>query len=90
MTDKSLTYRDSGVDIAKGSEAVRRIQELAASTRRAEVVDDIGNFAGAFQVGTQTIMAGADGVGSKLLVAQALNIHDTVGIDLVAMNVNDL
>lgn len=64
---------------------------MAATTRRPEVTAGIGGFAGAFQLsGAETIVAGADGVGSKILLAQALGRDDTVGIDLVAMNVNDI
>lgn len=88
---KHLTYRDAGVDISRGNDAVTRIKAIAQTTRRPEVMGGIGSFAGAFrwdQAGT--LLAGADGVGSKLLLAQALNRHDTVGIDLVAMNVNDV
>ncbi len=88
---KHLTYRDAGVDIARGAEAVRRIKPLAASTLRSEVIGEIGGFAGGFRLAEPcTLLAGADGVGSKLLIAQALQRHDTIGIDLVAMNVNDI
>ncbi len=88
---KSLTYRDAGVDIKKGSQAVERIKAIAETTHRPEVMGGIGSFAGAFHwADSGTLLAGADGVGSKLLVAQAVGRHDTVGIDLVAMNVNDV
>ncbi len=88
---KHLTYRDAGVDITRGNEAVNRIKAIAESTHRPEVMGGIGSFSGAFRWDDAgTLLAGADGVGSKLLVAQALDRHDTVGIDLVAMNVNDI
>ncbi len=88
---KPLTYRDAGVDIGRGAEAVQRIKPLAALTHRAEVIGEIGGFAGGFRWSQPgTLLAGADGVGSKLLVAQAMGRHDTIGIDLVAMNVNDI
>lgn len=91
MKPKSLTYKDVGVDIDRGNAAVKKIQPLAQSTRRPEVISGIGGFSGAFRMEEPgTIVAGADGVGSKLLVAERLNRHDTVGIDLVAMNVNDV
>jgi phosphoribosylformylglycinamidine cyclo-ligase len=89
-----LTYRDSGVDIDAGNEAVRRIRKLVESTRRPEQIDGLGGFAGltGLPPGIQdpVLVSCADGVGSKLLVAIALDRHDTVGIDAVAMNINDL
>lgn len=89
-----LSYREAGVDIDAGNEAVRRIKQLVASTRRPEQLDDIGGFAGmmALPKGVQepVLVSCADGVGTKLLVAIAMGRHDSVGIDLVAMNVNDL
>jgi phosphoribosylformylglycinamidine cyclo-ligase len=89
-----LTYRDSGVDIDAGNEAVRRIRELVASTRRPEQIEGLGGFAGltGLPAGMRdpVLVSCADGVGSKLLIAIALDRHDTVGIDAVAMNVNDL
>ncbi len=91
---KPLSYRDSGVDIDAGNEAVRRIRKLVASTRRPEQLDDIGGFAGMIGlpagVEEPVLVSCADGVGTKLLVAIEAGKHDTVGIDLVAMNVNDL
>ncbi len=93
-TPKSLSYRDAGVDIDAGNEAVRRIRSLVASTRRPEQLGDIGGFAGMIGLPsgmkTPVLVSCADGVGTKLLVAIAAGVHDTVGIDLVAMNVNDL
>ncbi|MDA8195264.1 MAG: phosphoribosylformylglycinamidine cyclo-ligase [Thermaerobacter sp.] len=68
-----------------------RIRPLAETTRRPEVVAGIGGFAGAFRVDQPTtVLAGTDGVGSKILIAQALHRDETIGIDLVAMNVNDV
>jgi phosphoribosylformylglycinamidine cyclo-ligase len=90
----ALTYRAAGVDIDAGNEAVRRIRRLVASTRRPEQLDDIGGFAGMIGLPTgfarPTLVSCADGVGTKLLVAIAMDKHDTIGIDAVAMNVNDL
>ena len=89
-----LSYRASGVDIDAGNEAVRRIKALCAATRRPEQIGDIGGFAGLFGLprglAEPLLVACTDGVGTKLLVAIAMDRHDTVGIDLVAMNVNDL
>ncbi len=93
-THTDLRYRDAGVDIDAGNEAVRRIKSLVAQTRRPEQLDGLGGFAG--MIGLPTGMAEpilvscTDGVGTKLLVAIAMDRHDSVGIDLVAMCVNDL
>jgi phosphoribosylformylglycinamidine cyclo-ligase len=89
-----LTYRAAGVDIDAGDEAVRRLAPWARSTYRPEVLGDIGAFAGFFRVPRgyrePVLLASTDGVGSKLRVAFLANRHDTIGIDLVAMGVNDL
>lgn len=89
-----LTYRDAGVDIDAGNLAVQRIRSLVASTRQPEQIGDLGGFAGLFGLpsGLQepVMVACTDGVGTKLLVAITCERHDTVGIDLVAMSVNDL
>ncbi|NMP22608.1 phosphoribosylformylglycinamidine cyclo-ligase [Sulfobacillus harzensis] len=85
-----MTYEASGVSIERGNQAVDWIKPLAQSTRRPEVVADVGGFAGAFRLGGEDLLAGADGVGSKLLLAKELGRFDTIGIDLVAMNVNDV
>jgi phosphoribosylformylglycinamidine cyclo-ligase len=91
---KPLTYRDAGVDIDAGDEAVRRIAPLAKSTHRPEVIGGIGAFAGFVRVPTgyrePVLVSSTDGVGSKLKVGFLADRHDTVGIDLVAMGVNDL
>lgn len=90
-----LTYRDAGVDIDAGEELVRRIGPLAASTRRPGVLAGIGGFGGLFglrEAGFEdpVLVSGTDGVGTKLKVAFLCDRHDTVGIDLVAMCVNDV
>jgi len=89
-----LTYREAGVDITAGDEAVRRIGPLAASTRRPEVLGGIGAFAAFVTIPPgyrePVLVSATDGVGTKLHVAFAADRHDTVGIDLVAMGVNDL
>jgi phosphoribosylformylglycinamidine cyclo-ligase len=89
-----LTYRLAGVDIGAGDEAVRRLAPWARATYRPEVLGDIGAFAGFFRAPRRyrdpVFAASTDGVGSKLRVAFLAGRHDTVGIDLVAMGVNDL
>jgi phosphoribosylformylglycinamidine cyclo-ligase len=90
MSREGWTYEKAGVSIDRGHRAVDRIRELARKTRRQEVVADVGGFAGVFRVGAEELVAGADGVGSKILVAEALNRWETIGVDLVAMNVNDI
>jgi phosphoribosylformylglycinamidine cyclo-ligase len=91
---KPLTYKQSGVDIEAGDEAVRRIAPLARATFRPEVLSEIGAFAGFVRVPQgyrdPVLVSSTDGVGSKLKVAFLADRHDTVGIDLVAMGVNDL
>jgi phosphoribosylformylglycinamidine cyclo-ligase len=89
-----LTYRSAGVDIEAGDEAVRRIAPLARATFRPEVLGGIGAFAGFVAVPAgyrePVLVSSTDGVGTKLKVAFMADRHDTVGIDLVAMSVNDL
>jgi len=91
-----LTYRDSGVDTAEGARAVDRIRADVRSTYRPEVIGDIGGFGGLFSAAAlkgmdePVLVSGTDGVGTKLLLAQLLGKHDTVGVDLVAMCVNDI
>ena len=89
-----ITYRQAGVDIDVGDEFVRRIGPLARRTRIPEVLSDVGGFAGLCAVPTGLVdpilVSGTDGVGTKLKVAFATGVHDTVGIDLVAMCVNDV
>ena len=91
----TLTYRDAGVDIDAGNELVKRIGPLAAATRRPGVLAGLGGFGGLFglkEAGFEdpVLVSGTDGVGTKLKLAFATSRHDTVGIDLVAMCVNDI
>ena len=90
----ALTYRSAGVDIDAGSEVVDRIRALVNRTRRPEQIDQLGGFAGMIglpeEVEQPALVSCTDGVGTKLLVAIAMDRHDTIGIDAVAMNVNDL
>jgi phosphoribosylformylglycinamidine cyclo-ligase len=89
-----LTYRDAGVDIDAGDESVRRIVPLARRTHRPEVLGGIGAFASFVRVppglSEPVLVSSTDGVGSKLKLAFLADRHDTVGIDLVAMGVNDV
>ncbi len=89
-----LTYRDSGVDIAAGDALVERIKPLARKTMRPEVLGGIGGFGALVEVSKKfknpVMVAGTDGVGTKLKLAFRLKKHDTIGIDLVAMSVNDI
>jgi len=90
-----LTYKDAGVDIEAGDALVERIKPLAARTLRPEVVSGVGGFGGLFALPPgkyrePVLVSGTDGVGTKLLIARAAGKHDTVGIDLVAMSVNDV
>jgi phosphoribosylformylglycinamidine cyclo-ligase len=90
----SLTYRDAGVDIDAGDELVERIKPLAMSTRIPEVVADVGGFAGLCglpsDIEDPLLVSGTDGVGTKIKLPAAMGKHDTIGIDLVAMSVNDI
>jgi len=97
MTTKnsaSLTYRDAGVDIDAGEALVDRIKPLAAKTMRAGVMAGIGGFGALFEVPKRfkepVLVSGTDGVGTKLRLAFEWQRHDTVGVDLVAMSVNDI
>src|SRR5207249_837189 len=94
MTDKGLTYRDAGVDIDEGDALVERIKPHARRTLRPEVLAGIGGFGGLFEVPKgyrePVLVAGTDGVGTKLKLAFGSDRHETVGIDLVAMSVNDV
>jgi phosphoribosylformylglycinamidine cyclo-ligase len=89
-----LTYKQSGVDIDAGDALVERIKPLAAATRIAEVVSDVGGFAGLCRVPADVedpvLVSGTDGVGTKLKIAFATGVHDTIGFDLVGMCVNDV
>lgn len=90
----SLTYRDAGVDIDAGNELVSRIKNTAARTRRPEVLGGLGGFGAMVSIPAgykdPVLVSGTDGVGTKLRLAMQLQKHDTIGIDLVAMCVNDL
>ncbi|WP_438006648.1 phosphoribosylformylglycinamidine cyclo-ligase [Sorangium sp. So ce321] len=90
----SVTYREAGVDIDAGDALVERIKRLAKPTRTPEVLADVGGFAGLCMLpgglSEPVLVSGTDGVGTKLKVAFATGVHDTVGIDLVAMCVNDV
>ena len=90
----AISYKDAGVDIEAGDALVDRIAPLAKRTRIPEVLGDVGGFAGLCRVPSDVdepvLVSGTDGVGTKLKVAFATGVHDTVGIDLVAMCVNDV
>ena len=91
----SLTYKDSGVDITKGNQLIEKIKPIAKSTLRPGVLGGLGGFGAMFEIPLEkyknpVLISGTDGVGTKLKVAEMLNKHDTIGIDLVAMCVNDL
>jgi phosphoribosylformylglycinamidine cyclo-ligase len=90
----SEAYRRAGVNIDAADSVIARIRAFTNATKREGVLSEIGGFGGLFQVSKNyndpVLVSGADGVGTKILLAQRLGIHDTVGIDLVAMNVNDV
>ncbi|GGY32451.1 phosphoribosylformylglycinamidine cyclo-ligase [Bacterioplanes sanyensis] len=95
MSEKqSLSYKDAGVDIDAGNALVERIKGVAKRTRRPEVMAGLGGFGALFELPQgyrqPVLVSGTDGVGTKLRLAMDLNKHDTIGIDLVAMCVNDL
>jgi len=94
-TDKSLTYRQAGVNINAAEQLVRAIKPLAAATARPGADADLGGFGGLFDIGAAgfidpILVAATDGVGTKLKVAIETGQHDGIGVDLVAMCVNDL
>ncbi len=90
----SLSYRDAGVDIDAGDALVENIKPFAKRTMRPEVLGGIGGFGALFDISKKyrepVLVSGTDGVGTKLKLAFEMNQHDTVGIDLVAMSVNDI
>ena len=92
---EGLTYREAGVDISRGNQAVELIKPLVKKTYRPEVLSGLGGFGALFALNTEkyknpVLVSGTDGVGTKLAVAHRLNRHDTIGIDCVAMCVNDI
>lgn len=92
---KKTTYKSAGVDIDKANEFVECIKPMIKTTARKEVVAGIGGFGGLFHLDSQKfknpiLVSSTDGVGTKLRVAQLMDKHDTIGIDLVAMSVNDV
>ncbi|GGQ46727.1 phosphoribosylformylglycinamidine cyclo-ligase [Couchioplanes azureus] len=92
---RTVTYADAGVSIHAGERAVELLKSKVKKTTRPEVMGDLGGFAGLFKLDTQKykspiLASSTDGVGTKLVIAQQLDIHDTIGIDLVAMVVDDL
>ncbi|KAF7560331.1 hypothetical protein G7046_g3828 [Stylonectria norvegica] len=94
--ETAMTYAGAGVDIQAGNDFVEKIKKAVASTKRAGADAEIGGFGGEVDLsqcgypGAPIIVGAIDGVGTKLMIAQVMKRHDTVGIDLVAMNVNDL
>jgi phosphoribosylformylglycinamidine cyclo-ligase len=92
---KSLSYRDSGVDIDAGNRLIEKIKPAVARTRRPEVLAGLGGFGALFELPLEryrnpVLVAGTDGVGTKLKLAIETGLHDSIGIDLVAMCVNDI
>lgn len=92
---EKITYKDSGVDIGRANSFVEKIKPLVKAASRREVMSGIGGFGGLFHLDISKIkdpvlVSSTDGVGTKLKIAQLMNKHDTVGIDLVAMSVNDV
>jgi len=95
QNQESLNYKSAGVDIEAGNALVERIKPIAARTRTAGVMAGLGGFGSLFELPLDryrqpVLVSGTDGVGTKLKLANELNIHDTIGIDLVAMCVNDI
>lgn len=90
----SLSYKDAGVDIDAGNALVERVKGIAKSTRRKEVLGGLGGFGALCEIPSKyqhpVLVSGTDGVGTKLRLAMDLGLHNTIGIDLVAMCVNDL
>ena len=94
MKKKGITYRNAGVDIAAGESLVNKIKPFADETMRPGVLADLGGFAGLFALSGRyknpTLVSSTDGVGTKLMIALNTGQHSTIGIDLVAMCVNDI
>ena len=93
---KRKRYEEAGVNVNAGYEMVKKIKDAVASTDRPGVVGGIGSFGGMFDLTAVAglthpiLVSGTDGVGTRLLIAQKLNRHDTIGIDCVAMCINDI
>jgi phosphoribosylformylglycinamidine cyclo-ligase len=95
QNQEGLNYKSAGVDIAAGNALVERIKPIAAKTRTAGVMAGLGGFGSMFELPLNRyqnpiLVSGTDGVGTKLKLANELSIHNTIGIDLVAMCVNDI
>ena len=95
MENSSLSYKDAGVDIDAGNALVEKIKPYTAKTRRPEVLSGLGGFGALFELPVDrykqpVLVSGTDGVGTKLKLAMNIGKHDTIGIDLVAMCVNDI
>lgn len=94
--DSKITYKDAGVDVKRGYEVVDLIKEVIKTTHREEVVSDIGGFGGVFsankikEMKNPVLISGTDGVGTKLKLAFLMDLHGSIGKDLVAMSVNDI
>src|SRR5699024_7549128 len=91
----SEMYKKAGVDVEKGYEAVEKMKKHIAKTTRPEVLRDVGALEGLFDISKQrykepVLVSGTDGVGTKLMLAFEMDKHDTIGIDVVAMCVNDI
>jgi phosphoribosylformylglycinamidine cyclo-ligase len=94
-TSEKSKYKEAGVDIDKGNTFVKNIKDIVASTHQRGVLNDIGGFSSFFAIDTgkfkkPVLVSSTDGVGTKLVIAKLCNRHDTIGIDLVAMCVNDI
>ncbi len=96
MSNEEITYKNAGVDTHKGQEFIKRIKQNVHSTHNPRVLGGLGGFSAAYDVSflknfkEPVLLSGTDGVGTKLEIARILDKHDTIGIDLVAMCVNDL
>ena len=95
MSEKSTTYKDAGVDVEAGNQFVKKISPIVKATYRPEVLNDLGGFGALFSIrkdkyDNPVLVSSTDGVGTKLTIAFLQDKHDTIGIDLVAMVVNDI